>query len=120
MVGADLIGICTETMLHGFGILPGILRKTKDYLEKNGFSSFRQIRDRMIPYIQTAQDLESLPGYAVVNPELCTGCGSCLKIGHCYAIKMVKKKAVIDKEKCLACSTCMDICPKDAIRMQES
>ncbi len=117
MAGADLIGICTETMISGFGIIRKIIKDAEKYMKEMGFSCFSEIRDKMVPHLQTAKDLECLPGYAVVNEAHCTGCGQCLKIGHCNAIKIVEKKAVVDREKCLACSTCADICPQGAISM---
>lgn len=120
MVGADFIGICTEVMLKGFGILPKIIKDTKKYLKKMDKDSLSQVRDAAIPYFKPADQISLTSGFAVIDAEACTGCGNCVKIGHCYAIKMVNKKAVIDKEKCLACSTCVDVCPKNAIRMVES
>ena len=120
MVGADFIGICTEVMLKGFGVLPKIIKDVKRYLKEIGKESLSQVRDATLPYFKTADQISLLSGFARVNAEVCTGCGNCARIGHCYAIKMVNKKAVIDKEKCLACSTCMDLCPKDAIQMVES
>ncbi len=118
MVGADLIGICTETMLRGFGILPKIIRGIKEYINRTNSKSFSELRDRMIPYLLSADGLKTLPGHAIVDRELCIGCGKCLKIGHCNAIELKDKKAYIKAEQCLGCSTCTDICPENAIAMK--
>ena len=120
MVGADLIGMCTVTMLRGFNIIQKIIKDIEEYMQEMGYNSFSKIRDKMIPYFQTAKELETLSGYAVVDEKLCTGCKQCLNIGHCHAIKMIEKKAVIDREKCLGCSTCTDICLRGAIHMNEN
>ncbi|PIU52032.1 hypothetical protein COS91_01320 [Candidatus Desantisbacteria bacterium CG07_land_8_20_14_0_80_39_15] len=117
MVGADLFGICTETMVSGFGIVKKIGEGVQKYINEMGFSSFSEIRDKMLPYLKTSADIKTLPGYAIVDENLCNGCERCSKIGHCCAIEIKNKKAFVNKEKCLACSTCTDICPKSAIKM---
>ncbi|MGQ9631532.1 MAG: 4Fe-4S binding protein [bacterium] len=119
MVGADLIGICTEVMLRGFDILHRIVRDTKKYLSEVGKDSFAEIRDLAIPGFKTAEELIVLPGRARVIGELCNGCGACARIAHCRAIELINEKAVVDAERCIACSTCVDICPRDAIEMVE-
>ena len=117
MVGADLIGICTETMLRGFRILPGLVRGTKEYMKRAGCKKFSELRDGMIPSLLTAPQLKSLPGHAEVEAELCTGCGLCVAIGHCQAIELGDKKACVKVELCAGCATCTDICPENAICM---
>jgi indolepyruvate ferredoxin oxidoreductase alpha subunit len=53
--------------------------------------------------------------------ELCTGCGSCLKI-YCPSILLSDQKtskglaiASIDPYSCTGCSFCAQVCPKGAI-----
>jgi len=117
MVGADLIGICTEVMLKGFDILPKLIRDTTDYLIKHGKKSFKEIRDSALIYFKPVDKLNIINGYAEIDPNKCSGCGLCERIAHCHAIKLVDKKAIVKIEDCLGCSTCVDICPKKAIKM---
>ena len=117
MVGADLIGVCTEVMLMGFDILPKIMRDLRKYLHETGRNSFADIRDIALPYFKTATELTMIPGYASVIDENCTGCGICARIAHCHAIEIIDQKAVVRREECLGCSTCVDICPRDAMEM---
>ncbi len=117
MVGADLIGICTEVMLKGFDILPKIMRDLREYLRETGRHSFADIRDCALPYFKTATELTMISGYAHIIEENCTGCGLCARIGHCHAIEILDKKAVVIQEECLGCSTCADVCPKNAVEM---
>lgn len=49
-----------------------------------------------------------------VEPELCTGCGSCIKLG-CPALSMKEEKAVINRTICTACGLCEQLCRFDAI-----
>jgi len=120
MCGADVIGICTETMLSGFGFLRKWMTSLKAYMEKMGFRTCRDIRDLLLREIKPATDLTIWAGYAQVDPNKCSGCGLCVEIGHCNAILMTDEVASVDSTLCHGCSTCMDICPKRAIRMVET
>jgi len=56
-----------------------------------------------------------------VDPEKCTACGLCLKLG-CPAIGRDKDgKAKIDKLFCVgdACSMCAQVCPAEAISVSK-
>ena len=52
-------------------------------------------------------------GRYAVNPELCTGCGTCVRFG-CPAIEFVDEKARIN-ELCSGCAVCAQLCPVGAI-----
>jgi dihydroorotate dehydrogenase/Pyruvate/2-oxoacid:ferredoxin oxidoreductase delta subunit len=119
MCGADTIGVCTETMLRGFGFLEKWMKSLKTYMKEMGFVSAREMRDLLITEIKSAADLTLWPGYALVDKEKCSGCGLCVEIGHCNAIVMDDAVASIDPKLCKGCSTCIDICPKQSIRMVE-
>jgi len=120
MCGADLIGVCTETMLKGFDFLPRWLKGMREFMDQHGYRSYRDFRDLAAQRITSADRLTLHSGYAEVDQERCTGCGLCEKVGHCNAIAIVNRKSVIDREKCLACSTCVDVCPVGAIKMKDT
>lgn len=117
MCGADLIGVCTETMLHGFDFLPKWLKQLREFMDRHGYKTYRDFRDAAVPKFTSADKLTLQEGYAEVDLVKCNGCGLCERIGHCNAIEIVDHKSRISREKCLACSTCVDICPKGAIHM---
>ena len=117
MCGADSIGVCTHTMIHGFGFLERWLRSLKDYMVKMGFKTLGDIRDLLIQEIKSAADLTLWAGFAQVDSEKCSSCGLCVDIGHCNAIVLTDGAASIDPDLCQGCSTCVDICPKGAIEM---
>lgn len=120
MCGADSIGVCTETMISGYGFLEKWMKSLKDYMGKMGFRSAKDIRDLLIGEIKPASDLTIWAGYAQVDPEKCSSCGLCTEIGHCNAIVLTDEAASIDSKLCQGCSTCVDVCPKKAIRMVQS
>jgi indolepyruvate ferredoxin oxidoreductase alpha subunit len=48
-----------------------------------------------------------------VNPEICTGCGTCVRFG-CPAIEFVDEKARVN-DLCSGCAVCAQLCPTGAI-----
>ncbi|MEN6396133.1 MAG: indolepyruvate ferredoxin oxidoreductase subunit alpha [Methanoregula sp.] len=52
-------------------------------------------------------------GRYAVNPEICTGCGTCVRFG-CPAIEFIDEKARIN-DLCSGCAVCARICPVGAI-----
>jgi ferredoxin len=118
MCGADTIGVCTETMLRGFGFLEEWMTDLRQYMQEMGFTTARDMRDLLLPEIKSAAELTLWGGYAEVDGAKCSACGECIDIGHCDAITMADV-AVVDPTLCKGCSTCIDICPKQAIRMVE-
>ena len=58
------------------------------------------------------------PAYGV-DPDLCTGCKHCLKVG-CIALSLVAEgddlpKVEIDAVQCTGCGVCAQMCRFDAI-----
>jgi NAD-dependent dihydropyrimidine dehydrogenase PreA subunit len=55
---------------------------------------------------------------AVVDPETCTGCESCVDTCPVEAISMQGDVAVVDADTCTDCESCVEVCPVEAISMQ--
>jgi dihydroorotate dehydrogenase/Pyruvate/2-oxoacid:ferredoxin oxidoreductase delta subunit len=119
MCGADTIGVCTETMLRGFGFLEKWMKALKVYMGEMGFEAARDMRDLLLPELKSAAELTLWGGYARVDKATCHGCGACVEVGHCDAITMVDGVAYVEPTLCKGCSTCIDICPKQSITMVE-
>jgi dihydroorotate dehydrogenase/NAD-dependent dihydropyrimidine dehydrogenase PreA subunit len=120
MCGADGIGVCTQTMIAGFGFLKKWMKSLKGYMNKMGFEQVSDFRDLLIREIKSASNLTVWAGVAQVDPEKCSSCGLCVEIGHCNAIVMTDAGASVDSGLCHGCSTCIDICPKEAIGIVEN
>lgn len=120
LCGADLVGVCTETMLRGFDFLPQWLKQMRAFMDRHGYKSYRDFRDLAARKITSADKLTLAGGYAEVAAAKCNGCALCERIGHCNAIEIIDRKSRITKEKCLGCSTCVDICPQGAISMKKN
>ena len=56
---------------------------------------------------------------ADVDPELCNGCGQCMRVCQFGAIgySAVNKKIIIDTRRCYGCGICRASCTQDAINL---
>ena len=71
MCGADLIGICSETLYSGFGFIGGLIRDLKNYMKENGYNSVREMRDLIVSEVRSAPELTLYDGHAeLINPDL--------------------------------------------------
>lgn len=50
-----------------------------------------------------------------VNPDICTGCGTCIDVCPMEAIILKDGKAYILEDKCANCRVCESECPVEAI-----
>ncbi|KAF5051190.1 NAD(P)H-quinone oxidoreductase subunit I, chloroplastic [anaerobic digester metagenome] len=55
---------------------------------------------------------------AIIDPELCTGCETCVGACPAGAIRMEDVKPKIDAGLCIDCGTCVDECPSGAVRLE--
>lgn len=56
---------------------------------------------------------------AIVNRELCTGCGQCVTVCPMEAILLDDESiAVVDSNLCVDSGNCADVCPVEAISIR--
>lgn len=55
----------------------------------------------------------------IVDPDKCTGCGTCVMECPLGAVQLKRRKAVID-ERCSECGACRRVCPEEAITAADS
>jgi uncharacterized protein (DUF362 family)/NAD-dependent dihydropyrimidine dehydrogenase PreA subunit len=53
-----------------------------------------------------------------VNPELCTGCGTCIDQCPVSALSTGDHFPEVDADTCIACFCCQEVCPEKAITLQ--
>jgi len=52
------------------------------------------------------------------DPDLCTGCASCVSQCPASALSMVGHIPQVDQDKCIVCFCCQEICPEKAISLK--
>lgn len=75
MCGADLIGICTATLVYGFSFMPEFIRGFKEHMKNKGYKHPREMRDIVLSAITPSAELTIYPGHAeLVNSRLVAPC----------------------------------------------
>jgi len=57
--------------------------------------------------------------FAEVDPDLCTGCGTCLDRCQMKAITQIGDISSIERKRCIGCGNCVAVCPSEAIIFQK-
>ena len=56
---------------------------------------------------------------AVVNQDICIGCGACVGVCPAGAIALNDEgKAAVDPDVCISCGACVGVCPVGAITLE--
>jgi len=75
MCGADLVGICSETLISGYGFIEGLIADLMQYMKEHGYQSVREMRDIIVPQVKSAPELTLYEGYArIKEPKLAAPC----------------------------------------------
>ncbi len=56
--------------------------------------------------------------YADIDPDECTGCGTCIDRCQVQAISEQGEVAVVDRERCIGCGLCATGCPDEVAKLQ--
>jgi Na+-translocating ferredoxin:NAD+ oxidoreductase RNF subunit RnfB len=56
--------------------------------------------------------------YAVIDPDLCNDCGTCIERCQVHAISAGDGFSVVDKARCIGCGLCASGCPNDVARLE--
>lgn len=75
MSGADLLGICAETLISGYGFIEDLIYDLKNYMEEHGYKTTREMRDLIVPLVKSAPELTLYKGFAQIEkPTLAAPC----------------------------------------------
>jgi NAD-dependent dihydropyrimidine dehydrogenase PreA subunit len=56
--------------------------------------------------------------FAVIDPESCLGCGTCIERCQVHAIAEKEGIAVVERERCIGCGLCVTGCPNNVANLQ--
>ncbi len=75
MCGADLLGVCAETLISGYDIVQPMIAGLKDWMDEHGYKTTSEFRDAIVSEVKTAPELTLYGGYAhIKDPYLAAPC----------------------------------------------
>ena len=74
MCGADLLGICAETLISGYDFIGDVIAGVKTYLDTHNYKSLSDIRDTIVPEVKSAPELTLYDGCAKIKGPLMAPC----------------------------------------------
>lgn len=121
-IGADVVQVCTEVMINGYGIIKAMTKGLLEYLESKGFNSPADLKNKAFTKITSHKQLhKQRQYYPEINDEACLKCGKCAMIcdeQEHSALSLKDGHITVDKEKCVGCSLCSITCARAAIKMK--
>ena len=57
--------------------------------------------------------------HAIVDADICEGCGTCTERCQMEAVSLVNNVATIDYDRCIGCGNCVVTCPSTAITLEK-
>ena len=118
MWGAQLVTACTEIMWRGWDVVTKIVEGMEAFRQEQGYGTYEEIVGQALVNLRPAAELQTVAGAPLVDIERCSGCGGCVKPGHCFAVTLVDGKAVVDPVKCYGCGICVALCPTRALYLE--
>lgn len=75
LCGANLLGICAETLINGYDIVRPMIEGLKNYMNEHEYQSLDDFRSKIVPQVKTATEVTLYGGYAKIkNPNLSAPC----------------------------------------------
>lgn len=119
MVGASTVQIGTGIMWRGYKVIDDILSGVESFMVRKGYKSTKELVGVALKHIMTTEEMAKLPPVvAVLDEDLCIGCGNCVKVCGYNAIEMKENDiAKININNCDGCGLCVQICPNSALSL---
>ena len=121
-LGSDVVQVCTEVMVNGYGIIDALKKGLLDYLKAKKLKSPKELKNKAISQLSTHEKLpKKKKVHPVIDDALCCKCGKCVKMcseSEHGCLSLVKGHIKLDKKCCAGCSLCSIVCPLNAIKMK--
>jgi len=69
LCGANLVGVCSETLISGYDIVRPMIRGLKDYMDSHGYSKADELVGRIVPEVKTAPEVTLFGGAAHIKDQ---------------------------------------------------
>ncbi|MEA4911044.1 MAG: FAD-dependent oxidoreductase [Oscillospiraceae bacterium] len=69
LCGANLVGVCAETLINGYDIVRPMIGGLKDYMDKHGYKAPQEFVGRIVPEVKTAPEVTLYKGYAHIKDQ---------------------------------------------------
>lgn len=74
MCGADLIGICAETLMSGYGFIGELIDGVREFMRTHDYKTTRDMRDLIVPHVKSAAEVTLYKGHAHIMEQLAAPC----------------------------------------------
>lgn len=121
MAGSCATQFCSAVMCKGYTVLTDAAKGLKDFLQRKGYRSIREIVGIASQGILSYEELAKLPEYAMhprkawVDREKCIECGKCFETCWFGAMERSTEAFSVDANNCTGCGNCEIVCPAGAI-----
>jgi ferredoxin len=109
-----------------FGASAGRAEAPRNKAQENKASLARTEAVKTMPPMPGDRIQKATPGIkksiqriAIIDEELCTGCGICADICREHAVVFMNANPMIHPHRCSGCGDCIDQCPNGAISLAE-
>ncbi|MCJ7694081.1 MAG: 4Fe-4S binding protein, partial [Anaerolineaceae bacterium] len=119
MVGASTVQIGTGIMWRGYKVIGDIISGMESFMVRKGYKSTKELVGVALKHITTTEEMAKLPPVvAILDEDLCVGCGNCVKVCGYDAIEMNEKNiAKMNIDNCDGCGLCVQVCPNSALSL---
>lgn len=74
MCGADMVGICSETLISGYDFIGELIEGVRDFMQSHNYKDTHAMRDLIVPHVRSAADVTLYKGHAHIKPTLAAPC----------------------------------------------
>lgn len=121
LVGASTVQVCSAVMEKGYGIIEGLCKGLRAYLERKGLDSPQALIGRSLPYFRQHKDLTRLktvqPSFTVGTCRKCALCITICRDSGYQAIQSDEDGIPYVTTACTGCGLCAQVCPTGSIRL---
>lgn len=119
-LGCETVQVTTSVMQYGYRIIDDMVEGMRDYLDRIGARSAREIVGKALADVVPAEDVNRHSiEYPRFNRSTCVGCGrcylSCFDGGHQALSMDENRQPVMNPKKCVGCQLCKLVCPTGSI-----